>query len=700
MNWMTLVFFLGLLWISQGERKNFKKDLQKGNKYFVVVDNFNGVIKNENHLKHGENGCIIFLQKNTTGQRKWKNLWPEMKTRDGAFLLYVEKRHIKREVRLTVLQGEHCTQKLSDLKGSTCVFCQSTTGSCQIRCLELKDICDQAPFDENLCKETDPQVTDRYIINITGTKKNCFNCNNPIKNPEDELDPDELHHLGFKFESAGEDLDTAAAVNVMEKMGDLATFINTSSAVLNFGEGVTGILLRKTEPEDLEEVSFAYAPLNDNISIIENRDSLAQFPRSVVVTKQAFEQAITSNISVPFAAMVRIYDLAKDEKNSTLLGNEVVAVEMGVPICNLTDKIQLNFRNMEYEGIPSCRSWSGEGNRPDWTDDGSVTITNGTNITCQFSHLTFFAILLTPLNETTTSSDLKILSLITQIGCSLSIVFLSIILIMHCLLRKTKASTTTRILIHLVLSIFLLNFTFLINSYMARLKSSVGCVIMAAVMHYSMLASFTWFAVQAFHLCLQLYSGGKIVIRHYILKVCIISWVLPSVAGIVLIVKGKYGETIIYSDDPKENQVMCWMTDSNAHFIVNIGYYAVVFLFTFTTFVIILTWLFCNRGTNAGNIQTGRSIVTILGLCSMLGVTWGLAFFAYGPLLIPSYYAFTVLNSLQGFFLFIYYYNICRAKDLNTARNGSDNLSTSSTFNTEVSPENSYMNLPGRKYLR
>ncbi len=90
--------------------------------------------------------------------------------------------------------------------------------------------------------------------------------------------------------------------------------------------------------------------------------------------------------------------------------------------------------------------------------------------------------------------------------------------------RKTKASKATRILIHLVCAMFLLNFTFLINNFVANLKSSVGCKIMAALMHYFMLATFTWFAVQAFHLCLQLHVRGNIAIRRYVLKVTIISW--------------------------------------------------------------------------------------------------------------------------------------------------------------------------------
>ena len=92
------------------------------------------------------------------------------------------------------------------------------------------------------------------------------------------------------------------------------------------------------------------------------------------------------------------------------------------------------------------------------------------------------------------------------------------------LYRRTNASISTRILIYLVVALYLLNLSFLINNFVAKVGNAVGCKIMAAVMHYSMLATFTWFAVQAFHLCLQLHVGGKVVIPHYILKVSIISW--------------------------------------------------------------------------------------------------------------------------------------------------------------------------------
>lgn len=54
----------------------------------------------------------------------------------------------------------------------------------------------------------------------------------------------------------------------------------------------------------------------------------------------------------------------------------------------------------------------------------------------------------------------------------------------------------------------------------------------------------------------------------------------------------------------------------------------------------------------AGKTQDSRSTKTntfsILGLLFLLGITWAFAFFSYGPMLIPSYYIFTILNSFHG----------------------------------------------------
>lgn len=95
----------------------------------------------------------------------------------------------------------------------------------------------------------------------------------------------------------------------------------------------------------------------------------------------------------------------------------------------------------------------------------------------------------------------------------------------------------------------------------------------------------------------------------------------------------------------------CWITDHIVHWVVNIGCYALVFLFTFTTFIIIFTLLIRHKKANTGSDDVKRnstSVMLVFGLCSILGVSWGFVFFAYGVLRIPAYYIFSVLSSFQG----------------------------------------------------
>ncbi|XP_071368713.1 adhesion G-protein coupled receptor G1-like isoform X2 [Centroberyx affinis] len=648
-SWMIWVLLVVLLWIcpvSPGKnRKNVYEEIKgclRNNRHiFIVPDNYSGVVYPTRHnftFGHGcsystpgkeaqTDICVTFLKKTTaTQKRKYNKRTPELKEISGS--------------------------------SSQCHFKSISDGSCRITRLETKAVCSKSTYNEKFCSRDslfNSKNNDKYIINATESNQNCYNCDNPVKVPEAELEVD----AGFQIED-GEDIDPVKAVEVMNCMTSLSSQMNGSSASLSVGGGVTGVLVKQTETEsvDLEEVSFGYASSNTSVNIIENRDQLHGFSTSVTVSKEAFEKAYNASNGTAFVALLRFNNMAKDEFNSTVLQNMVLAIEMGVLISNLTNDIFLNFRKVKEKGIPSCRSWNGEGSRPNWTDGGCVTHVDEDNITCQCSHLTFFAVLMSPPNTTISSADLTSLTYITYIGCGLSMFFLGIILFMHFLLRRAKASKATHILIHLVLALFLLNLTFLTNNWVAGLKSAVGCKIMAAVMHYSMLATFTWFAVEAFHLCLQVYTGGKIIIHRYILKVSLASWALPSVIVIVLFSVGKYDELVIHTD---ENDVtMCWITDSNVHYIVNIGYYALVFLFTIATFIVILCWLFRLKKTKAGAAQvgrSGRSIVTVLGLCCMLGITWGFAFFAHGVLRVPSYYIFTILNSFQGFFLFLYYYN-------------------------------------------
>ncbi|ROL52550.1 Adhesion G-protein coupled receptor G6 [Anabarilius grahami] len=100
-------------------------------------------------------------------------------------------------------------------------------------------------------------------------------------------------------------------------------------------------------------------------------------------------------------------------------------------------------------------------------------------------------------------------------------------------------------------------------------------------------------------------------------------------------------------------------------------------------FIMIVTKIVQARHIKAadGKRKTFRKqLMMVLSLFLLFGLTWAVAFFSYGAMLIPSYYIFTVLNSFQGFFLFLYYYHIHN----DVAGNFSDDPESSSSTTTIV----------------
>ncbi|XP_058247728.1 adhesion G-protein coupled receptor G6 isoform X2 [Hemibagrus wyckioides] len=484
-----------------------------------------------------------------------------------------------------------------------------------VTCVDPRTFCQNATYDPN-CTENDSNYD---IITLNGSYTECSKCGNPFQKTDGDvkinftLPKDPSSNTSYFAEMK--------KINqmILEQMG------NKSSVSVSFDD-VEGIFVKQQKEEDFKSIYFMYSR-DINFNIIEDKTQLTNFSRTFSIPKEAFEKASNINNETLFASLLRFPDFPKNS------------------------------------GSASCNSWDGRGPTPNWTTDGCNTSHISDQVTCSCQHLTFFAVLMSIPNKMS-ASDIKNLTYLTSIGCGLSLFFLSIALFMHFLLRKGQATVSVHILINLFMALFLLNLSFLVNESVAKIRSEAACKLMAGLMHYFMLSTFTWFGLQALHLCLQL-TLNVVRIQNYVIKLCVTGWVPPALVVTVIFISQKYGMENIVSDTG-ETVSMCWIADPTVHYVVNIGYYSAIFLFTFLTFVVMLRWLWllrhqkCPTITSSGKSSRPSDALTIMGLCCILGLSWGFAFFAYGPMQIPAYYIFTVLNSCQGFFLFIYYYKSSR----------------------------------------
>lgn len=212
--------------------------------------------------------------------------------------------------------------------------------------------------------------------------------------------------------------------------------------------------------------------------------------------------------------------------------------------------------------------------------------------------------------------------------------------------------------VNLVGSLFLLNLAFLLNSGLSGRAHPRTCRVLGGLTHYCLLCCFTWMALEGCQLYLLFVKVLGIYIHHYLAKLCLIGWGFPilvvGVAGVI----GSYGE---YSIQNMEHQViarLCWITSKHllVHYITNCGYFGLIFLFNMAVFGVV-TQKSCslqNTGAVQGHRKPWKVALVAAGLFCLLGATWALAFLTYGISSSAVLYIFTILNSLQGIFIFIW----------------------------------------------
>ncbi|XP_056332392.1 adhesion G-protein coupled receptor G5-like [Danio aesculapii] len=478
-------------------------------------------------------------------------------------------------------------------------------------------------------------------------------------------------------------------VNIMEK--------NNKSNVMIAKGNITGLLHIQDRNTETKDITICYCS-NNTMVIMGQNDRNTGCVWTAMFPSEAFNKSRLENNGSAFVGVLRFTNMRNKNqtKNHTILNNEVYGITMGANISNLTNNIEITFTHKDLVGGPSCTSWNGKGNL-EWTTFGCETKQiNSSSIKCSCSHLTFFAVLMSVPNANDVAPYLESLTLISSIGCGISVFFLAIALFMHFLLRKAKSNQATKILINMFCALFLLNVSFLSNESVANSGDKNACVFIALLMHYSMLTTFTWFFIQALHMYLWLIRQN-VSITNYMRKITVLGWVFSSPAVIAVVSVGGYNKVTLTASSGKIAQ-MCWITNPFIHYILNTGYYIFVFIFTIVIFIItILTRIIQSRDTRAivGKRQTFRKqLMMVLSLFLLFGLTWAVAFFSYGPMLIPSYYIFCALNSLQGFFLFLYYYHI--HKDV--AGHFSDDPKSSSSITTIVPPNNTNNNAEEHVY--
>ncbi|NXD79088.1 AGRG3 protein, partial [Halcyon senegalensis] len=356
-----------------------------------------------------------------------------------------------------------------------------------------------------------------------------------------------------------------------------------------------------------------------------------------------------------------------EEVNQTgqVLDDTVVGITVGeTSISGLQDPVQLTFAHeqLPHKITPQCVFWApSRGMAGGWSSSGCVTQPGNKGTVCSCDHLTFFTLLLNPALDGSTAQALMA---IATAGCGVAMAF-SIFTIVFCIFLRCRSrfEKTLRINlglhVNLVGSLFLLNLAFLLNSGLSSGTQLGTCKLLAGLTHYCLLCCFTWTALEGCHFYLLFVKVLGTYIHHYLAKLCLVGWGFPALVVGVAGAIGTYGEYSIQTTDHQLIAHMCWITSKHllVHYITNCGYFGLIFLFNMAVFGVVTQKSCCLQGTGAvqGDRKAWKVALVVAGLFCLLGATWALAFTTHGTSSAAVLYLFTILNSLQGIFIFIWF---------------------------------------------
>ncbi|XP_071954239.1 adhesion G protein-coupled receptor L1-like [Antedon mediterranea] len=342
-------------------------------------------------------------------------------------------------------------------------------------------------------------------------------------------------------------------------------------------------------------------------------------------------------------------------QTTTILNSNVIGASLRFDEHDITEfengqtvQFCLPELNTSLVGEQKCVFWSFNKttNTGEWLSEGCITTQTRQHTICTCNHMTNFAILMDvhgvkiePVHEST-------LRYITIVGCSVSIVALLACVFTFSILKRLKSLRTT---IHrnLCISLAISQLIFIVG--IERTSNKVVCSVIAGMLHYFFLVSFMWMCLEGIHLYITLVRVFNTT-EHGALHYYLAAYALPLlvVAALAGAVPEGYG-----------TDKFCWLSTENNFIFAFVAPVAGIILLNFIILIVSLRKAYASSNAmNQDATKTQQLRTWIKGaitLLFLLGSTWATGLLFFNQSSITMAYIFTVLNSLQGFFIFLFY---------------------------------------------
>ena len=441
---------------------------------------------------------------------------------------------------------------------------------------------------------------------------------------------------------------------------------------------------------NLTDLEHAYTGSRGKVELQEgfSADLLAQYPG--LNASGCLESSLIEYQRTPLVSRVQN---ETDRIDSVVLSMTAGPRTGNVSVTGLTNATAVLLTFVHRVKIPAprkCVYWDEE--ELMWSDEGCELVwTSPTQTQCRCYHLTSFALLagyvLTEPHVVLSGHEAT-LELLTYIGCSLSIVGCLLIVLVFVCVRKLRRLRPQKVLVNLALAILFLNVFFL--SGIGQIDSGVTtCRAMAALIYYFLMATLCWSMCVAYDMRFHLVKvfGAPTQLKRLV----VFGWGVPLVLTVVVaaVEVGTDGSVLGLAEGS-----VCWISTEAGlagTVMVPLG---VMVVFNTSVIVQVVRQLLQKRTINAtayddgkrkrsrgtsvvseatsetslapvvpahvtantatGSPHTGfrRLIVLTVALIVALSLTWIVAFVALSAGT-GAWYVFVILNSAQGFLLFV-----------------------------------------------
>ncbi|XP_053753198.1 adhesion G protein-coupled receptor E2-like isoform X9 [Panthera pardus] len=302
-----------------------------------------------------------------------------------------------------------------------------------------------------------------------------------------------------------------------------------------------------------------------------------------------------------------------------------------------TQKVFCVFWEHSQDG---CGHWSTTGCRMAATGDASTT--------CQCSHLSSFAVLMA---HSHVQQEDPMLAVITYVGLGLSLLCL-LLAALTFLLCKAIQNTSTSLHLQLSICLFLAHLLFLTAIDQTKIK--LLCAIIAGALHYLYLASFTWMLLDGLHLFLT--ARNLTVVNYTSVSRFMKRLMFPVGYGVpaLIVAISAASRPSLYGTPTR-----CWLHTDKGFVWTFLGPVCTIFSINLAFFLMTF-WIVKNKlsslNRDVSTLQNTRMLTfKATAQLLILGCTWCLGVLQVGPAARVMAYLFTIINCLQGAFIFLVY---------------------------------------------